>query len=103
VISGVSARTNEYQCLPHLNVLAVLRVDRFCELRITMADEDEGIVVVEEKVEVTVIPPPTVAPRSSNSTPPWVTIGIVSVLVAILSVVLVWLPSSLPSPATSYQ
>jgi hypothetical protein len=69
--------------------------------RITMADEDEGIVVVEEKVEVTVIPPPRVAPRSSNSTPPWVAIGIVSVLVAILSVVLVWLPRSLPTPATS--
>jgi hypothetical protein len=79
----------------------------FCvsiDLRLrTMADEDEGIVVVEEKVEATVIPPQKGAPQSSNSTPPWVAIGIVSVLMAILSIVLVWLPSSLPSPATSNQ
>ena len=64
-----------------------------------MADEDEAVIVVEQEVKVAAIPPkPKATPDASNSTPPWVSVSIVSILVGILGMVLVVLPCSFPPP-----
>ena len=65
---------------------------------VTMADEDEAVIVVEEEVKVAVISPkPKTTPEASNATPPWVSVSIVSILVGILGMVLVVLPCSFPA------
>lgn len=66
------------------------------------AEDDEVVVVVEEEdgtAAVAVVPYPPV----QSLIPSWVVFWLGSALVAILGVVLVWLPSSLPSPNFAYH
>ncbi len=58
-------------------------------------DEDEGKVIVEEKEAVTV-PPPAPARAAANTGFSWVPFSIISAIVAILGIVLIWLPSFRP-------
>jgi hypothetical protein len=54
-------------------------------------DEDDAVVVVEKEEIVAV--PITPYPSVQSQIPPWVLFWLGSALVAILGVVLVWLPS----------
>ena len=63
------------------------------------SNEDEAKIVVEEKDAVTVPPsaPRRAAPNTGFS---WVPFCIISAIVAILGIVIVWLPSSLSQSPT---